>query len=262
MFLGSNLQYLRKITGAMTQERLAEQMGVSRQTVSKWESGEAYPELPKLMDLCEIFHCKLDDLLRQDMPSHASTYYPVRIIRVAGFRRAQYVMISPNPEDDVNAYMDAWAKKQGLLDVPGAAVKKIGWDFPYVSGEQKNRFGLRGYVCAYVLPEDLDVAEDGVQLIRQGAEQNILLPAAYGKRLKLIGETLNLAFPSVTLSVKAGADTELRLEDNRNWDKNNFHFQCYSAKFPWSNKPQKIAAGTRIVWSFSMSEFQPKAEED
>ena len=102
----------------------------------------------------------------------------------------------------------------------------------------------------------------GVQLIRQDAEQNILLPAAYGKRLKLIGETLNLAFPSITLSVKAGADTELRLEDNRNWDKNNFHFQCYSAKFPWSNKPQKIAAGTRIVWSFSMSEFQPKAEED
>ena len=167
MFLGSNLQYLRKITGAMTQERLAEQMGVSRQTVSKWESGEAYPELPKLMDLCEIFHCKLDDLLRQDMPSHASTYYPVRIIRVAGFRRAQYVMVSPNPEDDVNAYMDAWAKKQGLLDVPGAAVKKIGWDFPYVSGEQKNRFGLRGYVCAYVLPEDLEVLEDGVQIIRQ-----------------------------------------------------------------------------------------------
>lgn len=39
MFLGTNLQYLRKTNGNMTQERLAERMGVSRQTVSKWESG-------------------------------------------------------------------------------------------------------------------------------------------------------------------------------------------------------------------------------
>ena len=39
MFLGSNLQYLRRESGGMTQEKLAEQIGVSRQTVSKWESG-------------------------------------------------------------------------------------------------------------------------------------------------------------------------------------------------------------------------------
>lgn len=39
MFFGSNLQYLRRESGNMTQEILAQQMGVSRQTVSKWESG-------------------------------------------------------------------------------------------------------------------------------------------------------------------------------------------------------------------------------
>ena len=39
MKLGSNLQYLRKLHGNMTQEKLAERMGVSRQTVSKWETG-------------------------------------------------------------------------------------------------------------------------------------------------------------------------------------------------------------------------------
>ena len=53
MFLRTNLSYLRKTNGNMTQEKLAEKMGVSRQTISKWESGEAYPEIPKLMDLCE-----------------------------------------------------------------------------------------------------------------------------------------------------------------------------------------------------------------
>ena len=39
MKLGSNLQYLRKLYGNMTQEKLAERMNVSRQTISKWETG-------------------------------------------------------------------------------------------------------------------------------------------------------------------------------------------------------------------------------
>lgn len=167
MFLDANLPYLRKTNGNLTQERLAEKLGVSRQTVSKWESGEAYPEIPKLMDLCDIFHCTLDDLLRKDLTVQGSIYYPVRIERVTGFRMAQYVMISPNPEDDVNAYMDGWASRSGLLDIPGFLPKRIGWDFPYVSAEQKNRFGLRGYASAYVLPEGFDPCPEGVQLTSQ-----------------------------------------------------------------------------------------------
>lgn len=169
MFLGCNLQHLRKVNGNMTQERLAERMGVSRQTVSKWESGEGYPELPKLLELCDIFSCKLDDLLRQDMAARASIYAPVRIIRVEGFRMARYVMITPNPEDDVNAYMASWAQKSGLLDIPGYRPKQIGWDFPYVSGEQKNRFGLRGYAAAVILPEDFSPACGGVEIACQEA---------------------------------------------------------------------------------------------
>ena len=167
MFLGANLQHLRKVNGNMTQERLAERMGVSRQTVSKWESGEGYPELPKLLELCEIFSCKLDDLLRQDMAARASIYAPVKIVRVENFRMARYVMISPNPEEDVNTYMDAWAQKSGLMDIPGYSPKRIGWDFPYVSGEQKNRFGLRGYAAAILLPEDFVPTCGGVEIACQ-----------------------------------------------------------------------------------------------
>ena len=39
MKLGVNLQYLRRLHGGMTQEKLAEKMNVSRQTVSRWETG-------------------------------------------------------------------------------------------------------------------------------------------------------------------------------------------------------------------------------
>jgi len=60
MSFGNNLQYLRKLHGGMTQEKLAEHMNVSRQTISKWESDESYPEISKLIELCEFFSCKLD----------------------------------------------------------------------------------------------------------------------------------------------------------------------------------------------------------
>lgn len=167
MFLGTNLQYLRKTNGSMTQEKLAERMGVSRQTISKWESGEAYPELPKLVELCDVFSCKLDALLREDMASRSSIYYPVQIHRVSQFRMARYLMISPNPEDDVTAYLDNWASRSGLLDYPGYIPKRIGWDFPYVSQEQKNRFGLRGYSAAYILPEGFEPSCGGAEIACQ-----------------------------------------------------------------------------------------------
>ena len=64
MFFGKNLQYLRKSNQNMTQECLAERMNVSRQTISRWESGEVLPEVSKLLELSEIFSCTLDSLLQ------------------------------------------------------------------------------------------------------------------------------------------------------------------------------------------------------
>ena len=162
MFLGPNLQYLRKTNGSMTQEKLAERMGVSRQTISKWESGEACPELPKLVELCEIFSCKLDPLLREDMSARLRIYSPVRVVKVPAFPMARYVMITPNPEEDVNAYLDRWAGENGLSHSP-----RIGWDFPFVSMEQKNRFGLRGYGAACILPDGFEPSFPGPELLRQ-----------------------------------------------------------------------------------------------
>lgn len=49
-------------------------------------------------------------------------------------------MITPNPEDDVNKYMDAWAKQSGLLTVHPDA-KRIGWDFSHVPFELQNLYG-------------------------------------------------------------------------------------------------------------------------
>ena len=66
MNFGKNLQILRKMKN-MTQEELAEKMNVSRQTISKWELGEILPEVEKLIGLCEMFNCSVDQLLRGNM---------------------------------------------------------------------------------------------------------------------------------------------------------------------------------------------------
>lgn len=61
-----NLRALREKKG-MTQEQLAEQMEVSRQTVSKWESGVSLPEMEKMIQLTELFGCTMDGLLKGNM---------------------------------------------------------------------------------------------------------------------------------------------------------------------------------------------------
>lgn len=61
-----NLQHLRA-TRNMTQEQLAMLLGVSRQSVTKWEAERAYPEMDKLLKLCDIFDCTLDDLVKGDL---------------------------------------------------------------------------------------------------------------------------------------------------------------------------------------------------
>lgn len=66
MKFGENLYNLRK-AAKMSQEKLAEKMDVTRQSVSKWENGESYPEMEKIMKLCDVFHCKINDLVHEDM---------------------------------------------------------------------------------------------------------------------------------------------------------------------------------------------------
>ena len=66
MTFGENLQFLRK-RGGLTQEDLAEKMEVSRQSVSKWESNSAYPEMDAILRLCGLFGVDMDTLLRGDV---------------------------------------------------------------------------------------------------------------------------------------------------------------------------------------------------
>ena len=62
MVFADKLQSLRKSKG-LSQEELAEKCNVTRQSVSKWETGLGYPETEKLLILCEILDVDLDYLM-------------------------------------------------------------------------------------------------------------------------------------------------------------------------------------------------------
>lgn len=65
-YFAENLAALRKQAG-YTQETLAETLGVSRQAVGKWESGQGLPEAATLLDLADLLGCSLDQLMRQPL---------------------------------------------------------------------------------------------------------------------------------------------------------------------------------------------------
>ena len=171
-------------------------MGVSRQTVSKWESGESTPEVNKLIELCEVFSCSMDTLLRDDMSARNSIYQPVRIERVSPFRYASYTVISKNPEDDAETSLKNWAQRSGLGHL---SLTYLGWDFPFISQEQKHRFGFHGYTSAVILPEDFEAGFPGPEILQQPeadyAAMTILdpfvqpferIPQAYGLILEFL----------------------------------------------------------------------------
>ena len=70
MSFRDNLQHLRD-TRNMTQSELAMLVGVSRQSVAKWEAEKSYPEMDKLLKLCDLFERTLDDLVRGDLTGRA-----------------------------------------------------------------------------------------------------------------------------------------------------------------------------------------------
>lgn len=66
MKFGDKLIQLRKKHG-LSQEDLAAKLNVSRQSVSKWESNNTYPETDKIVQICNIFECSMDDLINENI---------------------------------------------------------------------------------------------------------------------------------------------------------------------------------------------------
>lgn len=62
MNLGSKLMNLRKLK-SLSQEEVAEKLGVTRQTISKWETDQSTPDFDKILPLCKLYDITADELL-------------------------------------------------------------------------------------------------------------------------------------------------------------------------------------------------------
>lgn len=68
MELDKELKRLRKEKG-VTQERLAEELYVSIQTINKWENGKCLPDALNLLNIAQFYEISLDQLMKNEVPS-------------------------------------------------------------------------------------------------------------------------------------------------------------------------------------------------
>ena len=76
MSFSENLTELRKLNG-FSQEELADRIGVSRQTLSKYETGESLPDIEKCKQLADTFSVSMDDLISYDKNDEENMGYGV-----------------------------------------------------------------------------------------------------------------------------------------------------------------------------------------
>ena len=99
MNLGNNLFQARKKAG-LSQEAVAEKLGVSRQTISKWETDETVPDIYQAKRLAKLYHLSLDERIEFDMDR----------------KQIEEVIKNTNEEKDSKIdWTNAWSKKYTVL---------------------------------------------------------------------------------------------------------------------------------------------------
>ena len=78
MTIAEKITHLR-IANDISQEKLANLLNVSRQTISKWESGESLPQIDNVLEICTLFKISADDLLNDQVVIHRGKKLPVSI---------------------------------------------------------------------------------------------------------------------------------------------------------------------------------------
>lgn len=99
MNLGNNLFHARKKAG-LSQETVAEKLGVSRQTISKWETAETVPDIYEAKKLAKLYNLSLDELIEFNID----------------VKEIEEVIKNTNEEKEAKIdWTNAWSKKYSVL---------------------------------------------------------------------------------------------------------------------------------------------------
>lgn len=131
--LRENIYTLRRKAG-LSQEQLAEQLEVTRQTISKWEGGHSVPDLEKLRAMAEIFGVTLDELTGTRAPQPRTpekrSPLPGLILCLTGglclLVLALLATAAPQSVDGLNESSTVTLNGSGLLMCLAAAVMALG----------------------------------------------------------------------------------------------------------------------------------------
>lgn len=127
----SNLKKLRKRAN-MSQDSLAEQLRVSRQTVSSWERGKSYPDLDMLVQICEALHATPDRLLYP--PEKRNRFTVTEIVNAAFFQKIAFAIFVIGFVLGISAGSEAYSP----------APNTVGWHFVF-------SYAFKYWGCAFLV---------------------------------------------------------------------------------------------------------------
>ena len=127
MTFNEKIVKLRKLKG-LTQDEFASAVGVSRQAVYKWESGQSYPEVAKLLEIKLLFNISIDDLLDENYEVVLPEKKKRRAKKVAEAAPEvkEEVAVSSVNENAAPEVVEAEAEPE-VKEEPKAEEKKIGF---------------------------------------------------------------------------------------------------------------------------------------
>lgn len=186
MSFKENLQYLRGSRN-MTRKQLAMLLGVSRQAISKWESEKAYPEMDKLLMLCDMFGVTLDDLVMGDVRASAGC---------GGARRV-----------DLAADTDGVAASVGVADAAvGAVPGVIGFAASQVAGMsdsgESDAQGAKTGVQLSVSPES--DTRDGTDIPQSVPRHIVQDVVGYDSHMRRFAWLIAIGVAAIILGVAVG----------------------------------------------------------
>ena len=213
MTLGEKIYYYRKKC-KLSQEELAAMVGVSRQAVSKWELGEATPEVEKLLSLARAFSVTTDQLLSPEPPEEPREEDPLRYHihqekeeRTSGARRTS--QSGPLPEEELQRYgkrLGGLIRRKGymagyILSLYGLGPFVIGLIFSIVAGQMSRAasgmmgdpFGGMG---GWAATGSTMVSVDGVTWTTSasdGFSSMMSIPQTFGTLIMIVGLVMIVA---------------------------------------------------------------------
>ena len=262
MTFSDNLRSLRR-TKEYSQESLAQQLGVTRQTVSKWENGTAMPDLKKLTEIAALFDTTMDALLGTDQPAgadhQAQTAYDLQALGVRmekSQRRGDWltgilivlaVLVAILMILVVSAFSQLDGLQAQINDLPTTNTVVVN------NGDDDTTDTPDEYATATILKVDkkdpkiatvrLSYAPDRYE---NGTTVSFLIPTADGKQKEIPATLKDNAFTAeVTTDVTVGDSWQVKVNDGKTtgrWDIYAELVESYLPQVEWSEDLDDVSS--------------------